>query len=84
MNDDFDVTELELEWIALGSVEERRDGVAHFLFDVTLLEVLFHLGGHPFEVHDATLARVAVVGGVQAHVQDHLLVFRGVLWELLG
>jgi len=55
---------LKFERVALGSVEERRDGIAHFLFDIALLKVFFHLGSHPFEVHDAALARIAVVRSV--------------------
>jgi hypothetical protein len=84
LDNDFNVADLVLEWVTCGSIEEWRNGVAHFLFDVTLLEVLFHLSGHPFEIHDAALARVAVVRGVEAHGQDHLLVLSCGFRELLG
>ena len=58
---DFQVALLILEGVALSPVVEFGDIVAHFLLDVTLLVKLLHLSAHPLEVHDAALARVAVI-----------------------
>ena len=84
LDDDFDVPSLENEGIACASVEELRDSILQLFLDVSLLVVLFHLKRHPLEIRRRTLARIAVVGRVDAHVQDHLLILRRVLREPLG
>jgi hypothetical protein len=83
LNNDLNITELELERVACCAVEKRRDFVAKLFLDITLLEVLLHLETNPLEVSDTVLHRMAMVARVQAHVQYHLLVIERVLGELL-
>jgi len=64
LHNDFNVADLEFERVTSGSIKERRDSVTHLLFNITLLEVLFHFCGHPFEVHDAAFARIAMIRGI--------------------
>jgi hypothetical protein len=84
LNNHLDVPDLVLEGVANRSVITICHDVAHLLLDVALLVVLFHLGSHPLEIHDAILARIAVVRCVNTHVQQHLLVLIDVLRELFG
>jgi len=74
---------LELKGVARRAVEEWRDGEVQLAFQVTLLVVLLHFVGEPFEIDDGQLAGVAVVRRIQTHIQNQLLVFVVVFWEFL-
>lgn len=83
LDDNLNVAFLKDKGIAGGPVEKLSDIVSKLLLYVSLLVVFFHLECHPFEVHGATFARVAVVRGVHTHVHDQLLVLWRVLRKLL-
>ena len=84
LHNNVDITLLVLERVALCAVEEGGNCVIQLAFEVTLLEVLFHFSGHPLEVNDRAFSRVNMVSYIDRHVEDQLLVFHGVLRELLG
>jgi hypothetical protein len=83
LHNHINVPLLVFEWVTFCSVVEGCDRVVQLSLEVSLLEVLLHLGSHPLEVEDAALGGVGMVGSVHGHVQDELLVFHGVLRELL-
>ena len=69
------VAELVFEGIACGSVEEWCDREVKLALKITLLVILFHLDGHPFEVNDGVLGRMRVIRAVQSDVHHQLPIF---------